>query len=360
MGAISLYRQAVNGAPLSVVPRLKLAQAYQHGGMTEKSLDEAKRALEIAPDSLAVQQFLTQLDQDNGTSDGALTRYRAVLDRDPTMPPRTAGWRRLCGTAATWKQRKWNIRPLRGWPHKATILPMHIWRSSMRRWRGMMTAWPLCGARAKMATLSRCILSKIAPILSAARWIHRARAFAAGKSTREQFYDGAKKVSAQAQALAGFVAKIIPPAECKLSHLHRMLATNLLAQEAATLVTFIETGDVKLGDSVSQLDKEAQTEMLTARAAEEKLGLWEIEQDRSEQLNALLENPCRRASVESARPCQIPAKWCDCTLPEISRSACIRLVFAPSACAAFSGKRGDGLPGSRGYSGDVTRPKDPV
>ena len=102
-------------------------------------------------------------------------------------------------------------------------------------------------------------------------------AFAGGKSTREQFYDNAKKVSAQAQALAAFVAKVMPPSEFKLSHLHRMLATNLLAQESATLVTFIETGDVALGDNVSQLDKEAQTEMLTARAAEEKRGLWDAD-----------------------------------------------------------------------------------
>ena len=54
-----------------------------------------------------------------------------------------------------------------------------------------------------------------------------------------------------------------------------MLSTNLLAQEAATLVTFIETGDAGQSESVSKLDKEAQTEMLTAQATEEKLGLWE-------------------------------------------------------------------------------------
>ena len=56
--AYALYRQAINAAPLSDVPRLKLAQAYALGGLPDKALSEAQRALEIAPDSLAVQEFL--------------------------------------------------------------------------------------------------------------------------------------------------------------------------------------------------------------------------------------------------------------------------------------------------------------
>ena len=91
VGAISLFRQAVNGAPLSVVPRLKLAAAYQKGGLTDKALNEAQRALEIAPDNLPVQQFLTEIDTQNGTSDGALTRYRALIERDPQDPAAHAG-----------------------------------------------------------------------------------------------------------------------------------------------------------------------------------------------------------------------------------------------------------------------------
>ena len=99
-------------------------------------------------------------------------------------------------------------------------------------------------------------------------------AFAAGKSTREQFYDDAKKLSAEAQALAEFVAQVSPPQAYKLPHLHRMLSTNLLAQESAALVTFIETGDTRQSESMAQLEHAAATEMLTAQAAEERLGLW--------------------------------------------------------------------------------------
>ena len=73
------------------VPRLKLAQAYQKGGLTDKALNEAKRALEIAPDNLSVQQFLTDLDQQNGTSDGSIARYQALIERSPDDPAAHSG-----------------------------------------------------------------------------------------------------------------------------------------------------------------------------------------------------------------------------------------------------------------------------
>ena len=82
----ALYRQAVNGAPLSVVPRLKLAQAYQKDGLSDRALDEARRALEVAPDSVPVQQFLSDLDQQTGTSVGTLIRVRAALELAPNDP----------------------------------------------------------------------------------------------------------------------------------------------------------------------------------------------------------------------------------------------------------------------------------
>ena len=276
VGAISSYRKAVNGAPLSVIPRLKLAQAYQKGGMSEKSLDEARRALEIAPDSLSVQQFLTQLDTDNGTSDGAMTRYRAMLDRNPADPAAHTGlaealWNSgdIPGAEAEYKAAK-KFAPAGNHSADAHLAQLY---ASQARYDECLAALSDSGKDGYALAIR--IVKNRADTFSSTVDASR-EGFAGGKSTREQFYDGAKKVSAQSQALAAFVAKIVPPPEFRLSHLHRMLAANLLAQEAATLVTFIETGDAKLGDGVSQLDKEVQMEMLTARAAEEKHGMWEV------------------------------------------------------------------------------------
>jgi len=257
------------------VPRLKLAQAYQKGGMSEKSLDEARRALEIAPDNLAVQQFLTQLDTDNGTSDGAITRYRAMIERNPSDAAAHSGlaetlWNSgdLIGAETEYKAAK-RLAPAGDHAADAHLAQLY---ATLARYDDCLTA--LSDSGKDGYSLAIRIVKNRADTFSSTVESSR-EGFAGGKSTREQFYDGAKKVSASAQALADFVAKIVPPPEFKLSHLHRMLAANLLAQEAATLVTFIETGDAKLGDSISQLDKEVQMEMLTARATEEKHGMWE-------------------------------------------------------------------------------------
>ena len=275
VGAIALYRQAVNGAPLSITPRLKLARAYQKGGLSEKALDEARRALEIAPDNQPVQQFLTEMDQESGTSDGTLARYHALIERNADDPTAHAGlaealWNSgdLSGAETEYKTAKRLALP---GDHSADAHLAQLY-AAQARYDDCLAALQEAGQDGYVLALK--IVKNRADTLSSTIEASR-EAFAGGKSTREQFYDGAKTTDAQAQALAGFVARVTPPAEYKLSHLHRMLSTNLLAQEAATLRAFIETGDPKQSDSVSHLEKEAQTEMLTAQAAEEKLGLWD-------------------------------------------------------------------------------------
>ena len=274
VSAIALYRQAVNGAPLSVVPRLKLAQAYQKDGLSDRALDEARRALEIAPDSVPIQQFLSNLDQQNGTSVGTLIRDRAVLAQTPNDP---AAHMTLAGDL-------WNSGDLGGaeaeYKTAAALAPpgSHLADAQLAQLYAAEARYDDCLALLKESgpggyALAIGIVKNRSDTLSSTLSASRA-AFAAGKSTREQFYDDAKKLSAEAQALAEFVAQIAPPKAYTLAHLHRMLSTNLLAQESAALVTFIETGDARQEGSMAQLEHAAATEMLTAQAAEERLGLW--------------------------------------------------------------------------------------
>ena len=274
VSAIALYRQAINGAPLSVVPRLKLAQAYQKDGLNDRALDEARRALEIAPDSAPVQQFLSDLDQQTGTTAGSLVRDRAALERSPTDPAAHAAladalWNNgdLGGAEAEYKAAS-ALAPAGS--HLADAQLAQLYAAEARY--GDCLAILQSGGKDSYAVAIQIVKNR-ADTLSSTLASSR-ETFAAGKSTREQFYDDAKKLSAQAQALAEFVAEVSPPAQYKLSHLHRVLSTNLLAQESATLVTFIETGDSRQNDSISQLERGAATEMLTAQATEEKLGLW--------------------------------------------------------------------------------------
>ncbi len=274
VSAIALYREAINGAPLSVVPRLKLAQAYQKDGLSDRALDEARRALEIAPDSAPVQQFLLDLDQQTGTTAGALVRDRAALERSPTSPSAHAAladalWNNgdLGGAEAEYKAAS-ALAPAGS--HLADAQLAQLYAAEARY--GDCLAILQTGGKDSYAVAIQIVKNR-ADTLSSTLASSR-ETFAAGKSTREQFYDDAKKLSAQAQALAEFVAEVSPPDQYRLSHLHRKLSTNLLAQESATLVTFIETGDSRQNDSISLLERGAATEMLTAQATEEKLGLW--------------------------------------------------------------------------------------
>ena len=274
VSAIAFYRQAINGAPLSVVPRLKLAQAYQKDGLNDRALDEARRALEIAPDSLPVQQFLADLDQQTGTSAGTLVRVRAALEHSPASPAAHAAladalWNNgdLSGAEAEYKAAS-ALAPPGSHLGDAQLAQLY---AAEARYGDCLTILQAGGKGSYAVAIQ--IVKNRADTLSSTLASSR-ETFAAGKSTREQFYDDAKKLSAEAQALAEFVAEVTPPAQYKLSHLHRTLSTNLLAQESAALVAFIETGDSRQNDMISQLEHSASTEMLTAQATEEKLGLW--------------------------------------------------------------------------------------
>ncbi len=274
VSAIALYRQAVNGAPLSVVPRLKLAQAYQKDGLSDRALDEARRALEIAPDSVPVQQLLSDLDQQNGTSAGTLIRDRATLAQTPnnsaahvTLADDLWNSGDLGGAEAEYKTAV-ALAPGAGGPAEAQLAQLY---AAEARYTDCLAILKDSGSGGYALAIG--IVKNRSDTLSSTLSASRA-AFAAGKSTREQFYDDAKKLSAEAQALAEFVAQVAPPKAYTLPHLHRMLSTNLLAQESAALVTFIETGDARQSDSMAQLEHAAATEMLTAQAAEERLGLW--------------------------------------------------------------------------------------
>jgi len=274
VSAISFYRQAINGVPLSIVPRLKLAQAYQKSGLNDKALDEAKRAVEIAPEDDSLQKFLAQMDQDSGNSDGSLARARALVDRDPAN----------AGAHSDLAEALWNSGDLRGaeteyktakklFPAEDHSADAHLAQlyAAQGRYDDSLDALKSAGGAGYLLALK--IVRSRSETLSSTIEASRS-AFAKGTVTREQFYDTAKKTSADAQALADFVSQLKPLPAYKLSHLHRVLSANLLAQEAATLVSMIETGSDTAAATVSDLDKSAMTEMLTARAAEEKLGLW--------------------------------------------------------------------------------------
>jgi len=279
VAAISAYRDAVNGAPLAMMPRLKLAQAYLQSDRRDKALSEAQRALQIAPNDMAVQQFLVQLDAETGSSDGAVTRFQALVAQTPQDPAAhlelaDALWNN--GALSQAEGEYQTAQALAG-PRApaAQQAAAHLARlyAAQSRYADSLAALKHAGAGGYALALG--IVQSRADTLRS-MLDSGLESMNAGKTTHEAFYKTASDAAAQAQALADFVVKVSPPSAFGVSHLHRVLATHLMAQQAAVLVNYVETSDASFAGQAARLEKEALTEMLTAHAAEQKLGLWEV------------------------------------------------------------------------------------
>ncbi len=278
VAAIAAYRDAINGAPLSMAPRLKLAQAYLQSDRRDKALSEAQRALALAPNDPAVQQFLMQLDAETGSSDGAVARFQAVAAQSPQDPNAhlelaDALWNN--GALSQAEDEYQTAQSLAG-PHTpaARQAAAHLARLYAAQSRYVDSLAALAHAGAGGYALALGIVQSRADTLRSMLDAGLG-SMDAGKTTHEAFYKTASDAAAQAQALADFVVKVTPPSAFRVSHLHRVLATHLMAQQAAVLVNYVETSDASFSGQAALLEKEAATEMLTAHAAEQKLGLWD-------------------------------------------------------------------------------------
>jgi len=275
--AYALYRGAINGAPLSDVPRLKLAQAYLAGGLADKALDEAQRALALIPGSIALQEFLIKYDAENGTTAGRVARYKALAAKNPQdatvhLDLGDAFWDgTFYADAETEYKSARDLASAGSDLQRVAIAHLARLYAAMGRYDDCSTAMKAAGDPAYPLVLS--VVQNSAEDQTA-RMDGAHDDFDAGKITRQEFYDRVKAASAKSQALADFVAKMVPPAKYSRSHLDRVQAASLLAQAAAVTLDYIESNDPGRRDKAAQLEKDAQTEMLTAHAAEQKLGLW--------------------------------------------------------------------------------------
>lgn len=276
-GAIAVFRSAINLAPFSAVPRLRLAETYLQADMKDKALDEATRALEIDPGNTAILNFLSQLDAQTGSSEGSIARYTAQVAQNAKDPmahielgdaywnsnsinQAESEYKTALSLAATGSEAQ----------HTASAHLARLYAAE-QRYADSLAALKSAGPGGYALALG-IIQSRTDTLSTTLDGAHDD--FTAGKTTHAAFYKTAGDVSAQAQELANFVIKVTPPPAFKLSHLYRIQATHLLAQQAAVLVNYIETSDSDQAARAAQLGKEAQTEMLIAHATEQKLGLW--------------------------------------------------------------------------------------
>lgn len=273
--AISLLRSAVNEAPFASEPRIKLAKAYIEAGLQDRALDEAKRALALSPDSVPIQEFLIQFDADSGTSNGAILRYSALVAKNPSDVSAHIGlgeayWNSgsLAKAESELKVAETLSNPTQ---HEAAsdLLRLYAAQERYDDCLDLIKANPTWdGYSMILRVLQPGAEGLIARIDSGKDAVE------AKSKTRAAIYSDAKNVAKSANALMAFVSKITPPAGQKLSYLHRVQAVDLLSQEAAIFVSYLETASPDEQSEMDQLEKSAQTELLTAHASEAKSGLW--------------------------------------------------------------------------------------
>jgi tetratricopeptide (TPR) repeat protein len=278
--AYALYRQAINLAPLSDVPRLKLAQAYLKGGQPDLALSAAQDALEVVPDSPAIQAFLSQYDKQNNTQVGEITRDQARVIKDPQDPAvhlelGDAFWRQEQNTdAETQFTQARDLAPVNSLLHEKAIAHLAGVHASIAQYDKALAEMQASGdlGYPLVLTVVQSDMDKLAGDMDQAQGDYNT-----AKITRADLYGKIQSDENQAQALSDFVAKIIPPAAYAHSHLDRVQAVTLFAQAIAVLSNYLETNDQAQHAKAVQLERDAQTEMLTAHAAEQKLGLWNVE-----------------------------------------------------------------------------------
>lgn len=278
--AYALYRRAINLDPLSDVPRLKLAQAYLKGGLPDMALSEARRALEVSPHSAAIQEFLAAYDAQTGTAQGTVASAQALADENPQDPAAHLDFGKALWNAGQDAQAVTEYQKARDLASSDTLVRQravaHLaaLHAALGDYSASLKEMKEAGDLSYPLVLS--VVQNAADSLTTT--MDQAQSdYDAGKITRAALYHKIQQEETRAQSLADFAGKITPPQPYQTSQLDRVQALNLIAQAAAVLIGYLETNDSAQHDKAVLLEQDAQAEMLTAHAAEEKLGLWNAE-----------------------------------------------------------------------------------
>jgi tetratricopeptide (TPR) repeat protein len=263
--AIERYRSAIDISPLASMPRLKLARAYLQIGKGQQALAEATRGLALCPGDPGLTDFLAH---DAAQVPGAgIAAAQGDVEQEPTN---SKHWMDLGD--AYWNASK--VPDALKAYQRAASLDVHAQApyaklarlyAAMSEYDQSLGALHKAGASGYPSALS-IISSRSDTLLSDLDYGRDS--FGKGTMTREDYYSKVTDDAKASQGLADFVSRIDPPTDYKVSHLHRLLATNLLAQLAAVTKAYLETNDTQYLDQTTVLEKSVNDEMKTATIAE--------------------------------------------------------------------------------------------
>jgi predicted Zn-dependent protease len=268
---INLLRYAVDHAPLAAVPRLALAEAYATTGRLEEASGEVRRARRIVKDMTADQDsafsaILARSLVASADPEGAKNAYLQLLRDKPDDTVTRLQFAELLLRTKDASGAEVQYRIIRK-KDPANVLAavgfaqLVASRSDMDEALRELMAIEQDSPRHAFGTTVFTILANV----TVDRMQNNRRAWEAGTLNRETFYKATTTLSQRAtQLLAMLTLAPAPKAggdAVLIQHRRRVLAGNLLAQAATSLLTFIETGDQAAGIRAKSQADECATEL---------------------------------------------------------------------------------------------------
>ncbi len=276
--ALASLRDAINLQPRSAPFRAALVRAYLKAGRPSDATDEARRALALVPaaDSLG-QTELSRLFAQSLTTNGDTTAARGAYEQIIAARPQNSLWARIALADLLIAEKKpaeaeAQLREAR----KAD--PASI-EAAVRLARLRAETGDMAGALAELdtstglpasarQTAARNLFAGAAQDLIAS--LLRARKeFDEGRLPRETFYNDVNQKAVRATALIKLLegAGTAPQGETpavRLAYRQRVLAGNQIAQAAASLAAYLETGDTTAGGRATLFLSEARQNLADA------------------------------------------------------------------------------------------------
>jgi tetratricopeptide (TPR) repeat protein len=274
-GAIVLLRHTINQSPLNLQLRLLLARSYLAARQSGEATSEIKRAFTLLTPKEAERKeataMLAEAFQQTGNGGAARGIYEEIIAAQPK-----ATWARLALAdqlqkqepdaaeeqyRAVLKEEPDNREAAQGLAH---LLAQHGDFEAALAAITPLGSNPSAQVRASTAAA---LFDEFATQVAATLRQNRT-AWETKQMSREAFYKATVNQVTQANALVNLL-KSTPPTDTdtliKQRYGHRLLAGALLAQAAAALQTFLETGDKESGAQSSLWLTEFQKELVNAK-----------------------------------------------------------------------------------------------
>lgn len=275
--AIEAYRRAVDAKPTDPEPRRQLISAFLQRRMEDAAVAEGMRALHLVSDSTPLLLALADAYMRANRLDEAETMYRQMLERDPQnlsawLHLGDLLWNRARITEAEDCYQRALQGALENTEPLMRLAKLYLARAQYDRARqvaGKLYALiPESDEQKRGAVYLALMDGAETGITQMAQRIQEAIAsYTNGDVTLETLFNTLRGLEAQSDSLRQFLQVLKPIPRMLDAHQHFLLASSLLQQSLASLLSYAETKETRFQEEGLLLRSEALRELATASRA---------------------------------------------------------------------------------------------